>query len=154
MLDGLSDSRDFSIITWSWEITFIPLWIVLCISLVGVLYTIIFAGILLRMPDVNADQRRFDQSREQPRLTTEIMSRLDRPLTLPWATASSWCLSWSSSSSSLTRWTRLSRSHTSLQPRLSFSPSSLSSSPVLVAEVSCCTHLSCSSHLQSFLSRR
>ena len=48
----------FSIITWSWEITFIPLWIVLCISLVGVLYTIIFAGILLRMPDVNADQRR------------------------------------------------------------------------------------------------
>ena len=50
----------FSIITWSWEITFIPLWIVLCISLVGVLYTIIFAGILLRMPDVNADQRRFD----------------------------------------------------------------------------------------------
>ena len=30
----------------------------LCISLVGVLYTIIFAGILLRMPDVNADQRR------------------------------------------------------------------------------------------------
>merc|ERR1719384_1841540 len=47
-----------NIITWSWEITFIPLWIVLCISLVGVLYTIIFAGILLRMPDVNADQRR------------------------------------------------------------------------------------------------
>ena len=46
------------IIPWSWEITFIPLWIVLCISLVGVLYTIIFAGILLRMPDVNADQRR------------------------------------------------------------------------------------------------
>jgi len=46
------------IILWSWEITFIPLWIVLCISLVGVLYTIIFAGILLRMPDVNADQRR------------------------------------------------------------------------------------------------
>ena len=48
----------YRIIFWSWEITFIPLWIVLCISLVGVLYTIIFAGILLRMPDVNADQRR------------------------------------------------------------------------------------------------
>jgi len=46
------------ILYWSWEVTFIPLWIVLCISLVGVLYTIIFAGILLRMPDVNADQRR------------------------------------------------------------------------------------------------
>ena len=140
MLDGLSDSRDFSIITWSWEITFIPLWIVLCISLVGVLYTIIFAGILLRMPDVNADQRRFDQSREQPPLTAEIMSRLDRPLTLPWATAFSWCLSWSSSSSSLTRWTRLSRSHISQLRPLSFSPSSHSSSPVLVAEVSCCTN--------------
>lgn len=46
------------ILIWSWEVTFIPMWIVLCISLVGVLYTIIFAGILLRMPDVNADQRR------------------------------------------------------------------------------------------------
>ena len=46
------------LITWPWEITFVPLWIVLCISLVGVLYTIIFAGILLRMPEVNADQRR------------------------------------------------------------------------------------------------
>jgi len=46
------------IITWSWEISFIPLWILLCISLVAVLYTIIFAGILLRMPEVNADHRR------------------------------------------------------------------------------------------------
>lgn len=35
-----------------------PLWIVLCLSLVGVLYTIIFAGILLRTPQVNAEQRR------------------------------------------------------------------------------------------------
>merc|ERR1719273_1047451 len=49
-LDGL--------IHWRWEITFVPLWIVLCISLVGVLYTIIFAGILLRMPEVNVEQRR------------------------------------------------------------------------------------------------
>jgi len=46
------------VITWPWEITFVPLWIVLCISLVGVLYTIIFAGILLRMTDINAEQRR------------------------------------------------------------------------------------------------
>ena len=46
------------LILWPWEITFVPLWIVLCISLVGVLYTIIFAGILLRMPEVNAEQRR------------------------------------------------------------------------------------------------
>ena len=45
-------------ISWPWEITFVPLWIVLCVSLVGVLYTIIFAGILLRMPEVNAEQRR------------------------------------------------------------------------------------------------
>lgn len=37
---------------------FVPLWIVLCLSLVGVLYTIIFAGILLRTPQVNAEQRR------------------------------------------------------------------------------------------------
>ena len=46
------------LIAWPWEICFVPLWIVLCISLVGVLYTIIFAGILLRMPEVNAEQRR------------------------------------------------------------------------------------------------
>lgn len=46
------------LITWPWEITFVPMWIVLCISLVGVLYTIVFAGILLRMPEVNAEQRR------------------------------------------------------------------------------------------------
>ena len=48
----------FRVISWPWEITFVPLWIVLCISLVGVLYTIIFAGILLRMTDINAEQRR------------------------------------------------------------------------------------------------
>lgn len=47
-----------NLLRWSWEVTFIPLWIVLCVSLIGVLYTIIFAGILLRMPDVNSDQRR------------------------------------------------------------------------------------------------
>uniref|UniRef100_A0A1B6F6R2 Transmembrane protein 185B n=2 Tax=Proconiini TaxID=565685 RepID=A0A1B6F6R2_9HEMI len=44
--------------SWSWEVVFVPLWIVLCLSLVGVLYTIIFAGILLRTPQVNAEQRR------------------------------------------------------------------------------------------------
>ena len=48
----------FSIINWPWEITFVPMWIALCISLVGVLYTIIFAGFLLRMNEVNAEQRR------------------------------------------------------------------------------------------------
>lgn len=37
---------------------FVPLWIVMCLSLVGVLYSIIFASILLRTPEVNAQQRR------------------------------------------------------------------------------------------------
>lgn len=37
---------------------FVPLWIVMCLSLVSVLYTIIFAGILIRTPEVNQRQRR------------------------------------------------------------------------------------------------
>ncbi|KAK7790688.1 hypothetical protein R5R35_009594 [Gryllus longicercus] len=45
-------------ILWSWEVVFVPLWILMCLSLVGVLYTIIFAGILLRAPEVNPQQRR------------------------------------------------------------------------------------------------
>ncbi|KAK3920221.1 Transmembrane protein 185B [Frankliniella fusca] len=45
-------------ISWSWEVVFVPLWIVMCLSLVGVLYSIIFASILLRTPEVNAQQRR------------------------------------------------------------------------------------------------
>lgn len=45
-------------ITWSWEVVFVPLWIIMCLSLVGVLYTIIVAGILLRAPGVNAEQRK------------------------------------------------------------------------------------------------
>lgn len=43
---------------WSWEVVFVPLWIVMCLSLVSVLYTIIFAGILIKTPEVNARQRR------------------------------------------------------------------------------------------------
>ena len=50
------------LISWPWEITFVPLWIVLCISLVGVLYTIIFAGVILRLPEVHHDQRRSSTS--------------------------------------------------------------------------------------------
>ncbi|XP_050668841.1 transmembrane protein 185A [Leptidea sinapis] len=46
------------IILWSWEVVFVPLWILMCLSLVGVLYSIIFAGILLRTPEVNIQQRR------------------------------------------------------------------------------------------------
>ncbi|CAH2041437.1 unnamed protein product, partial [Iphiclides podalirius] len=45
-------------IHWSWEVVFVPLWILMCLSLVGVLYSIIFAGILLRTPEVNMQQRR------------------------------------------------------------------------------------------------
>lgn len=45
-------------INWRWEIIFIPMWIALCVSLVGVLYTIIFAGILLRIPEASVEQRR------------------------------------------------------------------------------------------------
>ncbi|KAK4877902.1 hypothetical protein RN001_010408 [Aquatica leii] len=45
-------------ISWSWEVVFVPLWIVMCLSLVGVLYTIIFAAILLRTPEVNMQQRK------------------------------------------------------------------------------------------------
>ncbi|XP_053608824.1 transmembrane protein 185B isoform X2 [Plodia interpunctella] len=46
------------VIFWSWEVVFVPLWILMCLSLVGVLYSIIFAGILLRTPEVNIQQRR------------------------------------------------------------------------------------------------
>ncbi|XP_066148851.1 transmembrane protein 185B [Euwallacea fornicatus] len=45
-------------IGWSWEVVFVPLWIVMCLSLVGVLYTIIFAAILLRTPEVSVQQRK------------------------------------------------------------------------------------------------
>ncbi|XP_045528395.1 transmembrane protein 185B [Pieris brassicae] len=47
-----------TIITWSWEVVFVPLWILMCLSLVGVLYSIMFAGILLRSPEANIQQRR------------------------------------------------------------------------------------------------
>ncbi|CAG0887533.1 unnamed protein product [Darwinula stevensoni] len=45
-------------ISWGWEVVFIPLWIVMCISLVGVLYAVIFASIVWRTAEVNLDQRR------------------------------------------------------------------------------------------------
>uniref|UniRef100_T1E842 Putative plasma membrane protein n=1 Tax=Anopheles aquasalis TaxID=42839 RepID=T1E842_ANOAQ len=49
-LDGL--------VSWSWEVVFVPLWIVLCLSLVAVLYSIIFCVILLRTPEVSAQQKK------------------------------------------------------------------------------------------------
>ncbi|XP_026480386.1 transmembrane protein 185A-like [Ctenocephalides felis] len=45
-------------VSWSWEVVFVPLWIVLCLSLVGVLYSIIFCGILLRTPEISSQQSR------------------------------------------------------------------------------------------------
>lgn len=45
-------------VSWSWEVVFVPLWIVLCLSLVGVLYSIIFCGILLRTPEVSQQQKK------------------------------------------------------------------------------------------------
>lgn len=72
------------LVNWTWEVVFVPLWVVLCLSLVGksnadppalnpnlmqfinsftlhqtgVLYSIIFCGILLRTPEVSMAQRR------------------------------------------------------------------------------------------------
>ncbi|CAL1281143.1 unnamed protein product [Larinioides sclopetarius] len=42
----------------SFEVVFVPLWIVMCMAVIGVLYAIIFASILLRTPEVSAEQRR------------------------------------------------------------------------------------------------
>lgn len=44
-------------ITWSWEIVFVPLWIILCLSLVMMLYSLIFCSILIRTPELNINQR-------------------------------------------------------------------------------------------------
>lgn len=46
------------IVSWSWEVVFVPLWIVLCLSLVGVLYSIIFCMILLKTQEVSPQQKR------------------------------------------------------------------------------------------------
>lgn len=45
-------------VQWSWEVVFIPVWIVLCLSLIMVLYSIIFCSILLRTPDISPQQKR------------------------------------------------------------------------------------------------
>ncbi|XP_076346971.1 transmembrane protein 185B [Tachypleus tridentatus] len=45
-------------ISWSWVVVFVPLWIVMCLAVIGVLYAIIFASILLRTPEVSPEQRR------------------------------------------------------------------------------------------------
>ncbi|KAF2369175.1 Transmembrane Fragile-X-F-associated protein [Trinorchestia longiramus] len=45
-------------ISWPWEVVLVPAWVVVCASIVAVLYSIVFAGLLLRLPDVNPDRRR------------------------------------------------------------------------------------------------
>ncbi|KAL4221162.1 hypothetical protein ACF0H5_019421 [Mactra antiquata] len=46
------------VIKWSWVIVFIPIWILMCISMIGVIYAIILAIILSRSPEIIRDQRR------------------------------------------------------------------------------------------------
>lgn len=45
-------------IDWSWVIVFIPIWIVMCTAMIGVLYAIILAIILVKSPDIIPEQRR------------------------------------------------------------------------------------------------
>lgn len=45
-------------ITWSWVVVFVPFWILMCLAIIGVLYALIFATILLRTPEVATEQRK------------------------------------------------------------------------------------------------
>lgn len=45
-------------VTWSWVVVFVPFWIVMCLAIIGLLYALIFAAILLRTPEVAVEQRR------------------------------------------------------------------------------------------------
>ncbi|CAH1777864.1 unnamed protein product [Owenia fusiformis] len=45
-------------IVWKWVIVLIPLWIVMCVALIAVLYAIILAMILLKSNDIVPEQRR------------------------------------------------------------------------------------------------
>lgn len=45
-------------LTWSWEIIFVPIWIILCLSLVMMLYSLIFCSILIRTPEMSLAQRK------------------------------------------------------------------------------------------------
>ncbi|KHJ46343.1 hypothetical protein D918_03396 [Trichuris suis] len=46
------------VVHWPWVIVFIPFWIVLCLSLIGVLYAIILAMLLIRSIDLLPEYRR------------------------------------------------------------------------------------------------
>jgi hypothetical protein len=45
-------------LSWSWEIIFVPIWIILCLSLVMMLYSLIFCSILIRTPEMSIVQRK------------------------------------------------------------------------------------------------
>ncbi|XP_065347685.1 transmembrane protein 185A [Cloeon dipterum] len=47
-----------NLVQWRWEVVFVPQWVLLCIALVGVLYALIFAAILLRAPEASHAQRK------------------------------------------------------------------------------------------------
>lgn len=45
-------------VSWSWAVVLIPLWIVMAVTIVAVLYGVILAAFLWRSPDVNPAQKR------------------------------------------------------------------------------------------------
>lgn len=45
-------------VNWNWDVVFVPMWIVICLSLVSVLYNIIFCGIMMRTPEVSLQQKK------------------------------------------------------------------------------------------------
>ncbi|XP_011192130.1 transmembrane protein 185B [Zeugodacus cucurbitae] len=45
-------------VNWNWEVVFVPMWIVICLSLVSVLYNVIFCGIMMRAPEISLQQKR------------------------------------------------------------------------------------------------
>lgn len=47
-----------NLLTWSWIVVFVPFWVLITLAVIGVLYALIFAAILLRTPEVATDQRR------------------------------------------------------------------------------------------------
>nr|CAG4644063.1 EOG090X087A [Lepidurus arcticus] len=47
-----------NLITWRWEVVFIPTWITLCIALVGFIYAIVLAAVLLRTREITNLQKR------------------------------------------------------------------------------------------------
>lgn len=79
-------------LTWSWEWIFVPIWIVLCLSLVMMLYSFIFCSILIRTPEMSAAQRRnainsaISNMLVLPVLVFQILlaEKLDHDNGLPW----------------------------------------------------------------------